>query len=126
MQKRAQNREKPTSGDYLQVSVNSVFQLTRVKGVSVFDKIIMTSFNNDPDFQNDVDMENTRLSCDELLSMSRSLHEAEMSDASSQMSIHQRHLEAGDEEPCQRCLISSMSNRAILTEDCKHGQDENR
>ncbi len=76
-------------------------------------------------------MENTRLSCDELLSMSRSLHEAEMSEASSQMSIdrmsgHHRHLQQEDEPPCQRCLLNSMSNRAIFTEDCKHGADENR
>ena len=71
-------------------------------------------------------MENTRLSCDELLSMSRSMNDAEMSDASSQRSVHHRHQQREDEPPCQRCILDSMSNRAILTEDCKHGQDENR
>ena len=76
--------------------------------------------------QTDVDMEHTNLSCDEVLSMSRSMNDAEMSDASSQLSSNHRHLQQEDEPPCPRCLLDSMSNRAILSEDCKHGHDENR
>jgi len=65
-----------------------------------------------------LDMDNTRMSCEELLSMTRSLHESNSSNH-----IHEDH-EA--DLVCQRCLLNNLSNRALLGEGCQHENNEFR